>query len=793
MRWTATTSPSGQAPAARCAPRRGQSAPPGPPPPFPPARNGAPFAQVCCSESRPAWLVVSLGAVRQLAALELVYDQDMTYTLSLGNASDGPFLQVGSRVCERCMMNVNVVDEGAFRRQTFKFVPTAAAFVRLAITWSSAGGIGGCADLCDWATNIYDFKAYSPGRMEDRTALATEPEPHALLSAEQPSGACATDADAPLVSSSDMERSIMLTGDAVRLPEGSGMRGASTVVLTPPEPQRFGAVEYSRIVQSGGSCLCDQMLGYIRVTVYVWLGGSASMPGEGLVISLVDADKQTPGKTVFKRGCGTRPALPESAVSIVLDTSDSNPSCDEPGTGARMVASLEGADAPFVLCSTLSMSTAGFRTGSWVPIQFEILDSERWHRPEIESSGVHTTSQKEFVIGNVWVNGSSTLSPYAMLSAYGPLMRAANVTLKRFYIVVSARTGVAGDMAPSDRHAVSAVRVECPTPNTLTLENWDGFRQPFTPPPASPPWQPFVPPPPQPPQALQQLTVVTSFGGLSFVVAFACTLAFFLLAGAMLLLRRSDPENKHVALEIITASKSDKAWLPPAPPAIQLASAMTTGCHVFLSYLRTDARLGDSLHDKLRLAGLHVFKDNFLAGQQLDAELICIMRATPVFAPLMTLSCLQQLSTAATMQQSDPILALLLVAFCLRENGELRLIHPLLVGAASEDGWTSILDDPAYGSALAALPDAIPAATTAVVASALRRAGAPPMPPHIAALTVREVLLGRAASQQEGRLAVAGVLSGAPFVLACSQHHLGLYVSHQFVPPIWETVSKLAD
>ena len=85
-----------------------------------------------------------------------------------------------------------------------------------------------------------------------------------------------------------------------------------------------------------------------------------------------------------------------------------------------------------------------------------------------------------------------------MLSAYGPLVRAANVTLKRFYIVVSARTGVAGDLASSDRHAVSGVRVECPTPNTITLENWDGFPQPFTPPPASPPWRPFMPPPPQP-------------------------------------------------------------------------------------------------------------------------------------------------------------------------------------------------------------------------------------------------------------------------------------------------------
>ena len=767
--------------------------------------TGRNHAQVCCSESRPAWLVVSLGAVRQLGALQLVHDQDMTYTLSLANASDGPFLQVASQTCERCQMNVNAVDAGAVRRRTFELMPTAAAFVRLAITWSSAGGIGGCADLCDWATNIYDFKAFSPGTIPARAAAAAAaavPEA-ALLSNPPPDGACASDADAPLVSQSDMERSILLTGDAAMLPEGSGMRDASAVVLTHAEPQRFGAVEYTRIIQSGGSCPCEQMFGHIRVTVYVWLGGSSSMPGEGLVISLVDAEKQTPGKTVFKRGCGTRPALPESAVSIVLDTSDSDPSCDEPGTGVRMVASLEGADAPFVVCSTLSLSTAPFRNGGWIPIQFEILDSDRWQPADVGSAGVHSSPQQTgdapFVIGSVWVNGSETLSPYTMLSAYGPLMRAANVTLRRFYVVVSARTGAAGDLAPSDRHAVSGVRVECPTQATLALENWDGFRQPFTPPPASPPWnQPFIPPTPPPPRARQQVAAVVDFsqlGSVTFGVAFACTLVFFLVAGAALLLRRHAAVNQHAALEVITAGKNVDVWLPPAPPAMQPTSAPATGFHVFLSSTHDDARLGDSVHDKLRLAGLHVLKDvdDFLAGQSFDVDLIRLMRATPVFAPLVTLSSLERLSAAATTQHFDPFLAVLLVAFCLRETGELRLIHPLLVGPATEHGWTSPLDDPAYEAALAALPDAIPAATTAAADSALRRAGAAPMPPHIAALTVREVMLGRAASRQKGRPAVAGVLSGAPFVLACPQQHLGLYLSRQFVPPIWDAVPKLAD
>ena len=61
---------------------------------------------MCCTESRPAWLLVSLGAVRPVAALQLLYKQDLTYTLALANASDGPFVQVASQTCGVCTMNM---------------------------------------------------------------------------------------------------------------------------------------------------------------------------------------------------------------------------------------------------------------------------------------------------------------------------------------------------------------------------------------------------------------------------------------------------------------------------------------------------------------------------------------------------------------------------------------------------------------------------------------------------------------------------------------------------------------
>ena len=53
---------------------------------------------VCCSESSPAWLVVSLGALREVGTLQIVRHYDLTCTVSLANASDGPWQTVGARV-----------------------------------------------------------------------------------------------------------------------------------------------------------------------------------------------------------------------------------------------------------------------------------------------------------------------------------------------------------------------------------------------------------------------------------------------------------------------------------------------------------------------------------------------------------------------------------------------------------------------------------------------------------------------------------------------------------------------
>ena len=230
----------------------------------------------------------------------------------------------------------------------------------------------------------------------------------------------------------------------------------------------------------------------------------------------------------------------------------------------------------------------------------------------------------------MFVNGSETLSPYALLSSIQPRMCAANVSLEAFYIVVSARTGPTG----SDRHVVSGVSLSyCDE----FIENWSGFRQPFTPPPASPPWRRSPPqPPPQPPPMQQHWPVAsrsaTRLGAVSFGTAFACTFGLLLLIAMAVPLYRSVHRKQRAACKAAAVPGSDEAWLLSAPPTKLVAvmsdddaERQSTVFDVFLSYRRADTLIIDSIHDKLRLAGLRVFKDvdGFMAEQQVfDAQLV---------------------------------------------------------------------------------------------------------------------------------------------------------------------------
>ena len=183
----------------------------------------------CCTLSQPAWLLVDLGATRHVATLQLIMRQDMTYTLAAANASTGPFVTVAARTCTVCRQNSDLLQGPAGTRlDTFPLGRgVAASFLRLSITWSSQGGIGGCESLCDWATNVYEFRAYSHGALPpealDSTMLAP-PTPETVADE-----ACLLREVVPLLTQADDGAGAALRDDAALQPRGGGAHGGAWV------------------------------------------------------------------------------------------------------------------------------------------------------------------------------------------------------------------------------------------------------------------------------------------------------------------------------------------------------------------------------------------------------------------------------------------------------------------------------------------------------------------------------------------------------------------------------------
>jgi hypothetical protein len=512
----------------------------------------------------------------------------------------------------------------------------------------------------------------------------------------------------------------------------------------------------------------------LGLTLYVRMGGGV-MPGDGLAISLVDASKQTPGRTVFMPGCGMRAALPAHALSIVFDTAVSDPGCDEPGTGARVVSTLPGVEEPpVVLVSTLETSTAAFRNGDWVAVQVEFinpLSAQRGERSGVQEAYAveHSSSlggDAPYTLRAVYVNGDEMLT---LASTWSRLV-SSNLSLSAFYFVISARTG----NAASDAHAVSGIHVECVPFDSLPtwMEDWSALRQPLTPPPFGLGLR--VQPPPPPRGAAGARAPVSA--AVSFGAAFGAMLLLLLLAAvtwhcyapAATPLRHDDGDCA-LLLAVVTEAP------PPLPE---------TGYHVFLSYRRADWRLTDAVQDKLMLCGLRVFKDvdGAMAGHPFDMELLAAVRSTPVFSPIITLASLRRLSQAVAAAEADTSLAEFVAALYFRDvDRTVLLIHPLL--AAPEERaevvapagkrceaprWRNLSSAPEYAALIAALPDAVPAATMALVDAAMRRSCGVSLPAAFASLTVRQIMLGRAADAATGAAAVTGVLAGKPFELTCT-------------------------
>jgi hypothetical protein len=741
---------------------------------------------VCCTETAPAWLAVSLGAVRPVASFQLYYKQDMTFTLSVANSSAGPFTTVAQRTCDTCIMNADTDNQDhaswieRLRSLTVMLPrPVEAAFVKMTIVWSSAGGIGGCSDLCDWATDVHDFLVYSPGALPALPQAMPPPVPKEAAAAATCPARTTT-----FLSQDDGGAGCILTGDALRRAKGSGAGGAGSVALAGPEPLRFGAAEFTRVLRPAVDCGCaDTHIGVL--TVYVWMGGGQSWPGEGLVISLVDATRQTPGATRYMAGCGTRPLLPAYAVSVVFDTAISDPSCDEPGPGARVVSTLNGPDEPpVVLAATLETSTALYRAARWVPVQFDFVVRARSGRgPGVLAPFAVTLDWQDF------------LNPFIMLETH---LRGANATLEAMYLVVSARTGASA----SDQHAFSGLHVDCVTLTDLTaFPNLAIYRQPLTPPPLAlqPPYA--APPAAQQPQrSLGAQVPAAAAGAASFAAAFCGALGALCLAAFVL--------HKRALADVAAPEPQKGDGLLPAQPPQPPQPPRPPRFHVFLSYRRADWRLVDALQDKLLLCGVRAFKDvdGRMAGRPFDTELLAAVASAAVFAPVITVPSLQRMAGAAASNEPDTSLAECLAALYFRHHHApqpaVRLIHPVLVGPEvpvdmREGGvqWLSLVQDAAYADALAELPDVVPAATVALVDSALRRSQGAPLPHTFACLTVRQIMLGRQGAQP-GQLplpAVPGILSGQPFELACTHSDVGLYIRLRYMPAIQQHAGPLDD
>jgi len=781
----------------------------------------------CCTLSQPAWLLVDLGAPRHVATLQLIMRQDMTYTLAAANASTGPFATVASRTCTVCRQNSDLLQGPAGTRlDTFPLErAVTASFLRLRITWSSQGGIGGCESLCDWATNVYEFRAYSPG------ALPAEALDSSMLAPAAPAAAadeaCLLREVVPLLEQADDGAGAVLRDDAALQPRGGGAHGGAWMSLTAADQaHRSGSVEFGHVVRPLQDCGCPSR-NFMFFTVYVRMGGGASMPGEGLVISIVDAKRQTPGATRFLAGCGTRPALPANAISVVFDSSDSDPACDEPGTGVRAVSTLDGErHPPLLLGNTLDMRTTQFRNGDWVPIQFEIENANLRHSTSVAADGSWETVQHIdgasgvdlFAPFHVWADGVMMVDASIMYGLNAKALRLSNTTLDQFYVVVSARTGAAS----SDGHAISGLRVECrPAANTAAfVENWDGLRQPL--PASPPPGAPSTPPAPPWRATVLQNRPATQLACASFAFAF---LAAAVVLGCACVARHVAPalaegpggpkegcDVEEADAPLLSAAAASDAAKPapgalvalpqpqPAPRFVPDAAQLDS-FDVFLSYRRMDYRLADAVHDKLRLCGLRVFKDidGRMAGTPFGIELLRAIRAAPVFAPVVNLHSLQRMARAAEPGADvDTTLGECLTALYFRATGDVRLIHPLLTGPEQQpaadakpskrpERWPCVMQERAYEDALAALPDAVAVATHASVSASLRAAFGHALPPEFEALTVREIMCGRG-----GDAPRPGVLSCTTFAVDCLPDDLGLYIRNRYAPPALSVAAEVA-
>ena len=185
---------------------------------------------------------------------------------------------------------------------------------------------------------------------------------------------------------------------------------------------------------------------------------------------------------------------------------------------------------------------------------------------------------------------------------------------------------------------------------------------------------------------------------------------------------------------------------------------------VFLSYRRKELAVADQVHDKLTLAGLRVFYDRggAMAGRPFEQELFAAIRDTPVFASLITLHDVQRWA-AHDVAVADFTLAEIVIALHFARTGRVRLIFPLLIGeVVAETPGTArgerdyLFANAQFKAARAALPAVVPTATIALVTTLFQNlGGGEVLSPELAAVTVRDLILGPSAGAPGGGMHAA--------------------------------------
>lgn len=196
----------------------------------------------------------------------------------------------------------------------------------------------------------------------------------------------------------------------------------------------------------------------------------------------------------------------------------------------------------------------------------------------------------------------------------------------------------------------------------------------------------------------------------------------------------------------------------------------------FISHRWEDSDTADWVEESLLRHSLRVSMDGaaFAEGNIWDISLCENIAAAPIFCPVITINAVESLARVGEDSVVDSLLLEIVLGLALHAAGRVFAIAPLLLGEGGEgDGGSGgggavadLLRSKRYRKAKRMLQREAPRATLTAADKLLRQAMGSGLPPELADATVRELLLGREASERHG--AVPGILTMDVCSLECA-------------------------